>query len=220
MIKKIYCWLHRITSKLKERGEYSAGYWQNLVRKMASELFNIDWKRVLEVGCGEGLFLTEVASTNKNTHFYGVDNWEYILEKAQDRIDEKDIGNVELFRADAVALPFKDSYFDGIFCTNLVYNLASIDVVKKTLNEMARVCKSGGKIIFDFRNTANPILYFKYKLAPIYDETVKKLPLKTYREEEIQLLLDEAGLKISRKFYMGSPIKNIAPIIILEAIKQ
>lgn len=220
MIKKIYYWFHKIISRPEERGEYSSGYWQDIVRRNALGLFDGGWKNVLEVGCGEGLFLTELASSRKDVYFCGVDNWKDILKKAEARINKKGIKNIELYEADAASLPFEDSYFDAVYCINVIFNLKSLDTVEKTIDEMARVCKIGGKIIFDIRNSANPFLYLKYRLAPLYDETVKNLPLVTYKEKDILPILDGSGLKISRKLYIGSLVKKIAPLIILEAVKR
>lgn len=220
MLKKLYYWFHRKTSKLEERGEYSSGLWQDKVRKEALKLCRDSRGRLLEVGCGEGLFLVELASVNKDMQIYGIDNWPEILKKADKRIKAKGIKNVRLSLAEAISLPFKDSYFDIVVCINVIFNLDSLGHVKEVLKEIARVCKKGGKIIFDFRNRKNPFLYFKYKLAPFYDQTVKDLPLKTYKLEEIRLLLENLGLKIKRQTTVGFPIKIVAPIIILELEKR
>lgn len=219
MLKEFYYWFHKTISRPQERGEYSSGYWQDMVRTNALKLCESLDGNILEVGCGEGLFLTRLALAHKDKQIYGIDNCEDILQKADRRLKEKNIENVKLSCADATSLPFEDSYFDTVVCINVILNLDSIDVVKKALREITRVCKKEGKVIFDFRNSKNPLLYLKYKLASYYDKTVENLPLKTYRLEEILSLVEELDFKTIRKINLGFPLKRPAPIIILELKK-
>ena len=219
LLGKIYNWLLRATAKPGEQGEYSGGHWQAEVRTAALKLCNIASGRLLEVGCGEALFLAELAQANKNPELYGVDNWERILQKARERLDSKGLSAVKLSLADGAQLPFADSYFETVVCINTIFNLDSLATVQKVLQEISRVCQKGGKVIVDYRNAKNPLLYFKYKLAPYYDHTVKNLPLRTYRLEELQLLLNAVSLKIIRQIPIGFPKMGIAPIIILEIEK-
>lgn len=219
-IQRIYECIRRFSSNPEERGEYSAGHWQAQIRQEVLRMVHSDSESVLEVGCGEGLFLAQVASTYEKMQVFGVDNWKDILLKAERRIQEKHIGRVKLFQADAASLPFEDCYFDTVVCVNVIFNLKSNEVVNGVLKEMSRVCKNSGRIIFDFRNAWNPLVYLKYKLAPYYDPTVKNLPLKTFRLEQIRSFLNKAGLKITRQEHIGSMIKSLAPIIIIEAKKE
>ncbi len=220
LIERLYGCIRRFSSKPEERGEYSAGYWQAQIRQAVLRMIPPDSGSVLEVGCGEGMFLAQVSSTYEKMRVFGVDNWKDILLKAERRIQEKHLGRVNLFQADAASLPFEECYFDTVVCVNVIFNLKSNEAVNGVLKEMSRVCKNSGRIIFDFRNAWNPLLYLKYKLAPYYDSTIKNLPLKTYRLEQIRSFLNKAGLKITKKKYIGSMIKSLAPIIIIEAGKN
>ena len=219
MLKNLYYWFHRKTSSPEERGEYSSGYWQDRVRRESLGLCKDAGGRLLEAGCGEGLFLAELALGNKDIEIYGIDNRKEILEEAGRRFKENGIKNVILSRVDAGSLPFEDCYFDTVVCINVIFNLESLDAVKKVISEITRVGKKGGRVIFDFRNSRNPFLYFKYKLAPYYDPTVRNLPLNTYSLKVIHRLLGKAGLKIISRKTVGFPIDAVAPIIILETEK-
>lgn len=64
MIAKLYNWFHRFASVPSERGEYSSGYWSELVRRQVTEMSSLDKGRYLEIGCGEGLFLKQFAQKN------------------------------------------------------------------------------------------------------------------------------------------------------------
>jgi ubiquinone/menaquinone biosynthesis C-methylase UbiE len=219
IIKRFYYWFHKKTSLPEERGEPSAGYWEALIRKEALCLSDGVKDKVLEVGCGEGLFLVPFASTHKFKEAYGVDIRPGLLEKVKRRLNERHITNVNVQYANAASLPFPDEYFDLVVCINLIFNLDSAQTVKKILSEIARVSKRKGCLVLDFRNSRNPLLNLKYALAPLYDSTAKKLPLKTYSLEQMRSILADCGFSITGINHPGFFIKSLAPLIVLETEK-
>ncbi len=216
MFTRIYYWLHRLVSKPQERGEYSSGVWQDKIRTAALKLCVAAPTRILEVGCGEGLFLAQVSEANSKIGLWGVDNSLDRISQAKIRLAEK---NAYLSVGDATSLSFEDKYFDVVVCVNVFFNMPSIEVVKKTLAQMKRVVRDDGRLIFDFRNSQNPLLALKYKLAPFYDPTVRSLPLKTYSLGQVREILKELGLEIVSQNYFGVSCKSWAPIILVEAKK-
>ena len=207
-------------SKPEERGEYSSGHWQQMVRAEALELCTCDEGNVLEVGCGEGLFLAKLAKEKRDLDIYGVDIWKDILDKARNRLEENNIRNVKLHHCDASSLVCENNFFDVVVCINVFFNLPSKEIFCKSLQEISRVCKSGGKVIFDIRNSMNSFVWIKYKLAKYYDETVKDHPLKTYRLKKVISLLKQHNLEVINKRYVGFPCGAFAPVIIIEARKR
>lgn len=220
MLKKIYYWFHDRFSKAEERGEYSSGYWLNIVRENALNLCEFSKGILLELGCGEGLFLNKLAQKNKNIEIFGVDIWRKIILKAKHRLQENKIKNINLVQADSCCISFKDNSFDTVVCINVLYNLPSEEIFYTSLREIIRVCKVGGKIIFDVRNRLNPFLYFKYRFAELYDGTVKRHPLRTYRLNKIILFLKKHNIEIIGKINLGFPQNNFSPIFIIEARKE
>jgi len=192
MLKKIYSWLHAKISVPQERGEYSSGLWQDVIRReVLSKCSDMGKARVVEIGCGEGLFLTKLAASNRGAQLWGVDNDGDRLKAAEAKTNQLGFGNVKFLLEDATKLSLKDGYFDKVVCINVLFNLPSVDHVIKALGEMNRICKTSGRIIFDFRNGSNPLLWLKYSLARFYDETVRFLPLKTYTLRQIESILSE-----------------------------
>ena len=220
IIQKIYYWLHARFSKPDERGEYSAGYWQDVIRGKVFELCDIKSGKLLEVGCGEGLFLAKFASSElKKLALFGIDIWEDILLKANQRFAYAGIKNVNLSQADAQELPFENEFFDRVVCVNVFFNLPTEDAVRESMREMSRVLKADGKVFFDIRNSRNFLLFVKYKLAKYYDETVKNLPLRMYKLSKIAAYTRDAGLEIVRIIPIGFPQNDYAPLFIIEARK-
>jgi ubiquinone/menaquinone biosynthesis C-methylase UbiE len=214
MIRKLYTWFHKLTSRPGEAGEYSAGYLQDKVRQEALALCRHRQGNILEVGCGEGLFLAQLAGQNRDITIWGVDNNRERLTRAGEKIK-----GVNLSLQDALSLSFADEFFDTVICLNTIFNMESIGAVRQALKEMKRTCKAGGSIIFDFRNSGNPLLSVKYALAGYYDDTVRTLPLKTYNMDEIKGILKDLGLAITNRRFIGPRSRILAAAIVMEAKK-
>jgi ubiquinone/menaquinone biosynthesis C-methylase UbiE len=221
LVEKFYCWAHKKFSNPSEQEEYSGGYWQRRVRKEAACLCgDLKAGSVIEIGCGEGLFLSELAAQNPVLLIHGIDNNAARLKTAEARCAGRKFKNVNLTLLDARKLPFADGLFDRAVSVNVFFNMESLDAVTGALKEMKRVCKNSGRIVFDFRNSLNPLLRIKYVLARYYDSTVKDLPLNTYEPKQIEGILNDLGMEVTRRKFIGFPVRKIAPVIIIEAKKK
>jgi len=221
MIKKLYHWLYRRSSKPEERGGVSAGHWQGRVRDIALELCTIKEGNFLEIGCGEGLFIYRLAEKYPKVHIVGIDKNTNQLKRANKRVSQQQFMKFYSIAADASSLPVKSGYFDVIVCINMLYNVPSGEFIEGFIKEIARVCKVGGRAIFDYRNALNPLINLRYKLAPYYDETIrkKKTSLTTYTPRHIENIVEKSRLKIKKEKYLGFPRNRLSPIIIIEAEK-
>src|SRR5499426_3521023 len=98
--------------------------------------------RILEVGVGTGISLPDYARTNR---LVGVDISEPMLRKAQQRVVELGLANVEgLWVMDAEHLSFPDASFDVVVAQ---YVITTVPNPEATLDEFARVLKPGGEIV-------------------------------------------------------------------------
>ena len=68
-------------------------------------------RRILGVGCGEGLLLASLAAPLPGAQLHGLELDEATLEEARTRCP-----GVTLVRGDACALPFGDQSFDLVVC--------------------------------------------------------------------------------------------------------
>lgn len=105
--------------------------------------------RVLEIGIGSGLNLPFYAP-DRVEHLWGLDpsreNWEL----TQGR--RAPVGfNVEFLQASAESIPLDDASAD---CVLLTYTLCSLPAVPESLEEIRRVLKPGGQLIFCEHGTA------------------------------------------------------------------
>ncbi len=98
--------------------------------------------RILEVGVGTGASLPDYARTNR---LVGVDISEPMLRKAQERVAEHALHNVEALAVmDAAHLGFPDESFDVVVAQ---YVITAVPDPEATLDEFARVLKPGGEIV-------------------------------------------------------------------------
>jgi phosphatidylethanolamine/phosphatidyl-N-methylethanolamine N-methyltransferase len=98
--------------------------------------------RILEVGVGTGISLPDY---DRKCRLFGVDISEGMLRKAEERVRELGLSNVEgLAVMDAENLSFPDASFDVIVAQ---YVITTVPNPEAALNEFARVLKPGGEII-------------------------------------------------------------------------
>ena len=98
--------------------------------------------RILEVGVGTGISLPAYA---RSTRLVGVDLSEPMLRKAQARVLELGLSNVEgIAVMDAEHMGFPDSAFDVIVAQLVVTTVPNPEA---TLDEFVRVLKPGGEIV-------------------------------------------------------------------------
>jgi phosphatidylethanolamine/phosphatidyl-N-methylethanolamine N-methyltransferase len=123
-------------------------------RLQAIERMNIQPdERVLEVGVGTGINLSLYPAEAKIT---GIDYTASMLEKARERVAKKGMRNARLLQMDAADLKFPDDSFDIVYAP---YLISVVPDPVKVAQEMRRVCRPGGRIIFlNHFLSPNPIL--------------------------------------------------------------
>ena len=106
-------------------------------------------ERVLEVGCGSGVVLRDLARrVAPNGLALGLDPSPAFLAIARELADEAELGRwIELREGDARALPFDAGEFDAALA---VTALAHIPDGRRAIPELVRVVRPGGRVgIFD-----------------------------------------------------------------------
>ena len=101
-------------------------------------------ERVLEVGVGTGINLSLYPASCEIT---GIDFSDSMLEKARDRMARGGWrqARMRLLQMDAADLKFADDSFDIVYAP---YLISVVPAPVKVAQEMCRVCRPGGRIIF------------------------------------------------------------------------
>jgi len=114
-------------------------------------LDNLDYKKninILDIGCGTGFPLLEVAQRYGNScKVYGVDPWLNAIIRLKEKAAFYNVQNVKLFDCKAEDLPFENGFFDLIISNNGINNVESLP---KVLSEVNRVSKNGCQFVFTY----------------------------------------------------------------------
>ena len=119
-------------------------------RDVKEILENIEYKQLLDVGCGTG-YLFEILDDDE-TNFYGLDLSEKMLEVAK----SKNIPNTEYIQATAEKLPYHDESMDIVTCIQSFHHYPYPD---EAIREAYRVLKPGGYYIISDTGIGGPIAY-------------------------------------------------------------
>jgi arsenite methyltransferase len=134
------------------------------VREREGFLDKLEWRgdeRVLDVGCGRGLFLIGAAKRLTTGRAVGIDLWQEsdlagnspsatinnaMIEGVADR--------VEVQTADARRLPFANASFDVVLSSMALHNIYNAGERQTAIREIARALKPGGRVLLvDMRHT-------------------------------------------------------------------
>lgn len=106
-------------------------------------------KNVLDVGCGDGVFLERLARTY-SINGTGID----ISPKSIERAKKTSLKSLRFIVADSADLPFADNSFDYVLSFDTLEHVGDPESLvrteikqKKAVSEMARVLKPGGKLL-------------------------------------------------------------------------
>lgn len=159
-------------------------------RLHAVDLINRRRGTVIEVGVGTGLSLPRYG---KHLEVTGIDLSPDMLAKAQERVDEKGLGNVAgLHEMDAGELAFPDETFDTVVA---MYVLTVVPEPERVMRELERVCAPGGEVILvnHFSQDEGLRGWFERRLAPLA-ETLGWRPVFP-----LERVLGCAGLRLAEK---------------------
>lgn len=99
-------------------------------------------QKILDVGCGVGFDIIELARRFPNTDFVGVDKSKGLLDIAKSRA--ANLSNTRFLASEAHQLSFAADFFDGAKIDRSLQHMKS---PSKVIKEMARVIRPGGRIV-------------------------------------------------------------------------
>ena len=111
-------------------------------------------KKILEVGCGRGFYIKSVSMLDFPQEIVGVDVSKYYLDAA--RRNTKNDRRVALKKGSIYSLPYPDSYFDCIICSEVLEHL---DDDLAGAKELQRVLKPKGIALFSVPHQSFPFLW-------------------------------------------------------------
>lgn len=157
--------------------------------------------KVLEVGCGNGYYLSLLNRLNLNVSLTGIDNDKMALFDAQRFIGDE---RIKLILADATKLPFKSNSFDKVICSEVIEHVRSD---KKVLQEIFRVLKKEGVMVLTTCNIRYPFFWdpINWLLQHIFKTHIKSgfwsgiwnQHLRMYEKKDVEKLVVNTNFKVS-----------------------
>ncbi len=125
-------------------------------------------ERLLEIGCGTGLF-TELVRSATGADIVGTDISPELIEEATRRLPEV------TFQVDnALHLSFPDGAFDAVYGSSILHHLE----LDPALGEIRRVLRPGGRMVFAEPNMLNPQIFVQ-KNVPLIKRWLGDTPHET-----------------------------------------
>ena len=171
-------------------------------------------KKVLDLGCGSGRNFFKFKGT-----IYGVDFSSKMLKLAKENAEERGI-KVELKKAEAHNLKFfKDNFFDKALYIAAIHCLITPLKRKRSLQELYRVLKPGGKAIITSWNKDSTRWKSKPKEKMVswnIGESKVWRYYYLYSYDELKSLVESIGFKVKKI----SPEKSRSIAMIVEKPKK
>ena len=120
---------------------YTCG--QKPFTKQREKIVPLAQGKVLEVGIGSGLNMSYL-NPNKVDSFTGIDPSEDLLAMAESQVSDS-ISEINLIASTAEEMQFENNSFDSVLMT---YTLCTVQNASVVLNQIKRVLKQDGQLIF------------------------------------------------------------------------
>ena len=163
------------------------------LKYVLSDLKSVEGK-VLEVGCGAGMFAIAIKKALPSLEVYGTDLNKEAIKKAL-----KNSSGVNFKYGDVMKLPYKDKIFDAVVSFDVLEHLEDPSAA---LSEISRVLKKGG-LLHIFVPIEGYLLTLPGILRKLgYLPKIKYAGhIQQYKRDEFKNYLRKAGFKINRVFY-------------------
>ena len=168
--------------------------------------------KVLDVATGNGFLAFEFAKRVSGANVIGCDMTRDMLLVAESIQKERGLDNVDFRVMDVESLGFEDGSFDIVSCRFAFHHFTDPG---KAVSEMARVCKTGGKIVLVDGLSSEDAIKSEYhnRIEQLRDPSHVRL----YSQPELVGMLEDAGLKViharnwDADFYFDEWIKIADP---------
>ena len=160
---------------------------------------------LVDVGCGPGYLLVDMARAFSDLEFIGVDISQQMLERATNNITGSRLGERISFRVgDIQGLPFEPNSLDFVISTLSLHHWLQ---PKRGFLEISRVLKPGGQfLIFDLKRNSPRLVYWLMRFAQslILPNALGRINeptssfLASYTTSEIEAIIADTGFKTWR----------------------
>jgi ubiquinone/menaquinone biosynthesis C-methylase UbiE len=140
--------------------------------------------QVIDIGCGHGRSLMEIAARAPQGRSVGVDPSKLMVEIAAKRNRTLiEAGRIDVVLSGVESLPFPDAIFDKALCVHVLYFWKDVGM---SLREIVRVLKPGGHLALLFRTDAD------LKAVASFPAEIYSFP----KLADVRTVLERAGMDV------------------------
>jgi ubiquinone/menaquinone biosynthesis C-methylase UbiE len=119
--------------------------WFRYTQELAISFLDLQPRsKILDVGCGTGFAVLELAAVLSHGKACGIDISSAMIEQAHAKVPSELRGNVEFVTSSSDQIPYATGTFDHVLCTNSFHHYPDPLLV---LREMSRVLRPGGQLV-------------------------------------------------------------------------
>ena len=148
--------------------------------------------RILDVACGTGATMRQMATALPDNKYYGLDLSPYYVQVARDRLAS--VPEAFLVAENAEHMPYRASYFDAIVSVYLFHELPH-DARRNVLSEMYRVLKPGGRLVIEDSAQMSEAAELAYFLDNFSAEMHEPY-YRSYVRDDLAGALEECGFVV------------------------
>lgn len=141
ILRRYFDWRHRVPDPWKLATD---SYEQRKYRSTLKHLPPRPYRRIIEVGCSEGVFTHALAAAYPDAEIIGVDVSERALARARERVPEG--GRVRFVRAD-ILTHRPGRRFDLVFCSETLYYLGRHDRLRRASAQLSDLLVPDGVLV-------------------------------------------------------------------------
>lgn len=134
-----------------------AGWEKTFKTELQRQAAVLPGERVLDLACGTATLTIAIKLEQSAAEVHGLDGDERILARAREKAKAAG-AEISFMKAYSTAMPYPNDFFDGVLTSLFFHHLTRQDK-KKTLREIFRVLKPGGRLhIADWGAPANLLM--------------------------------------------------------------
>lgn len=155
------------------------------------ELKKIEFKDLLDVGCGTGPMIELLTEEYPDRHYVGMDLTPKMIEVA----NAKKLKNAKFITGDSEDMPFEDESFDVLICSNSFHHYPD---PQKFFHEVKRVLRPNGTLVLrDYTSYPFVIWLMNHTEMPLAN-LIGHGDVKAHTIDEVKEFCKNAGLKINK----------------------